>query len=76
MRRRAKSGDYENVAVVKADDLPDQQATAKLTVKTPKVLGLATTGTGPLDYLIALLGVALIWAGLLGLKRRPPELAQ
>lgn len=64
----AKKGEYVNTATAVADGVDQKQATATVTVTVPKVLGLATTGTGPLDYLIALVGVSLIVFGLFGLK--------
>jgi len=66
----AKSGTYTNVAVVSADELTDQKATADVSVRRPTVLGLATTGAGWLDLAIALVGVGLIALGILGFRRR------
>ncbi len=67
----AKNGDYVNVATVAADELPAKETQAKLTVRVPKVRGLATTGPGTIDFVIAMLGFALVALGLLGLRRRP-----
>ena len=64
----ATKGSYTNVAEVTADEIPALQASVTITV--PAVLGLATTGTGALDYLIALLGAALILFGVTGLSKR------
>ncbi|MFH0828989.1 MAG: NEW3 domain-containing protein [Candidatus Kerfeldbacteria bacterium] len=64
----AKEGNYTNVATVTADDVPQKEAQATVTV--PKVLGLATTGIGFRDYLIMLLGVVLVAVGALGLRSR------
>ncbi|MBI4426269.1 MAG: DUF11 domain-containing protein [Candidatus Kerfeldbacteria bacterium] len=69
----AKKGDYENVAVVAANDVPPQEARTTITVTKPKVLGLATTGAGPLDLAIAVLGATLIGFGLIGLRRRQEQ---
>lgn len=64
----AKKGTYENVAEVTADDMPAKDAKAAVTVTVPKVLGLATTGVGLLDYLIVLAGLILIGFGIRGLR--------
>ncbi len=66
----ATRGTYTNVATVSADDIPTLQATAKITVTVPTVLGLATTGTGMIDYLIALLGASLILLGIAGITAK------
>lgn len=65
----AKRGTYTNVAVVKADDVPEQEATADLKVERPEVKGLAITGSGAGDYLIFLAGGLLVALGVLGLRR-------
>ncbi|MFH0828988.1 MAG: DUF11 domain-containing protein [Candidatus Kerfeldbacteria bacterium] len=60
-------GSYTNVASAVADDVAMVQASA--TIKVPTVLGLATTGTSWFDYLIAMIGAALVAFGLFGLKK-------
>ncbi|MBI4089991.1 MAG: DUF11 domain-containing protein, partial [Candidatus Kerfeldbacteria bacterium] len=71
----AKAQDYVNVAVLSADDLPSKEARATVTIKIPRVLGLATTGAGRLDLLIAALGACLVGLGLVGLRlgREQPQ---
>lgn len=64
----ATRGTYVNTATVKADDVPAVSAQAKVKVTVPTVLGLATTGTGLLDYLIGLVGAALVALGVLGIR--------
>ncbi len=65
----AKNGVHTNVATAAADDVAMVSAQANVTVKVPQVLGLATTGTGLMDYLIAIVGMALIALGAIGLRR-------
>lgn len=70
----AKRGTYKNVAVVKADNTTpkEKEATAKIEVRVPSVLGaeLPVTGAGPLDLLTFLSGGALAGFGALGLRKR------
>lgn len=55
------NGVYKNVAVLTADDQPALKAQASVTIKNPKVLGLATTGANPFDKLVlALSGLAFL----------------
>ncbi|MBI4092655.1 MAG: DUF11 domain-containing protein, partial [Candidatus Kerfeldbacteria bacterium] len=69
----AKKGEYENVGAVSADQVPEKLAKAAINVRVPTVLGLATTGTGPLDYLIAFIGTTLLALGILGIRRKHKE---
>lgn len=70
----AKNGKHTNVATAVADDTVMVSAQADVTVKVPQVLGLATTGTGLMDYLIVIVGIAFIALGAIGL-RRPKRVA-
>lgn len=67
---KAKAGNYVNTATVIADGITPIDATATVTVKVPKVLGLATTGPSTRDLLIFLSGIGLMVAGSLLLRRR------
>lgn len=58
-----KAGTYANRAVLTADGLEQQEVQATITVKVPKVLGLATTGPSLKDYLIFMAGLMLAAAG-------------
>src|SRR5262249_32541109 len=64
-----KAGTYKTVAVAKADDVDPISASATVTVKVPEVLGLATTGVSPRDYVIFSIGLLLASAGFVLLKR-------
>lgn len=67
-----KQGDFKNVALAQADNVPAVLADATVSVKKPEVL--AATGTGPLDYAIAGLGFILAALGIaLFITRRPGE---
>lgn len=60
----AKSGNYENVAMVTADELDDLSANSSLEVRETEVLGgLTETGAAPYDYLYYLAGLLLIASG-------------
>ncbi len=58
------SGEYTNTAEVTADNHPPVQAKVDIQVKKGEVLGLATTGPGITDLMVALASVSLIGIGL------------
>lgn len=64
-----KAGSYKNIAVVTATGLDSTQASATLTVRVPRVLGLATTGVSLRDYLIFAVGLILVTLGFTWLAR-------
>jgi uncharacterized repeat protein (TIGR01451 family) len=68
-----KAGKYTNVADARADNASKVSARLTLPVKVGQVLGLATTGAGRTDLLIALSGALLILFGALGLRRSRRE---
>lgn len=71
--KSVKAGVYTNVATVRSNELPPQSAKRPLTVKQPRVLGLATTGVSSKDYLTFATGLGLIMFGLfwsIQLRRR------
>lgn len=63
--KEVPAGTYTNLAVVSADDQPDREAKANVTVTAPRVLGLAATGPGMRDTLLFLLGALAIAGGVL-----------
>ncbi|MBI3572595.1 MAG: DUF11 domain-containing protein [Candidatus Kerfeldbacteria bacterium] len=64
-----KGGSYKNLAIVTADGLDPNKASATVTVIVPKVLGLATTGVSMRDYLVFTFGLAAMTLGLLWINR-------
>lgn len=72
--KNVKAGVYTNTALAAANGLDPVSASASVTVKVPKVLGLATTGVGLRDYGIFMAGLSLIAAGFVFLKRYRREL--
>lgn len=70
------AGTYQNAATVISKELDPKTAKASVTVKVPKVLGLATTGVSMRDYILfgfglSLMGLGTTWVGRL---RRQPKL--
>ncbi len=59
-----KAGTFVNKATVRSTELEPLNATAKVTVKVPQVLGLATTGASFRDYLIFASGLGCLAFGL------------
>jgi uncharacterized repeat protein (TIGR01451 family) len=57
------NGSYKNVATLTATDLPKITATATVEVKNPRVLGLATTGAGTIEYAVLLLSALSLLVG-------------
>jgi uncharacterized repeat protein (TIGR01451 family) len=61
----AKSGTYDNLAVVTADELDDLSANSSLEVRETEVLGVLTeTGTAFRDYILYFLGISLVASGI------------
>jgi len=68
----AVRGEYVNIATATANEVSEVQASATIEVRNPAVLGLATTGSGFLDYAIFLLGAIFLTFGIAGLKQAIP----
>lgn len=67
---KIQPGTYTNLAVARADEVKPVSAEADLTVRAPRVLGLATTGPGLKDYLIFSLGFVALAAGYILARRQ------
>lgn len=61
---QVKTGIYQNIATVLTTELDPLSAKTPVTVRVPKVLGLATTGATARDYAIFALGLSLLSFGL------------
>lgn len=58
-----KAGKFDNKAIATSAELDPQMAVATVTVKAPRVLGLATTGASMNDYLFFAFGALMLGLG-------------